>query len=90
MAAIDITRNHTLGKAAVKVKVQEVLDRIKGELGLQGAWDGDVYKITKPTEGSFTITDTTVRVQVELSFMLRPLKSKIEDRINSELSKSLT
>lgn len=89
MAAIDITRNHTLGKAAVKGKVDEVLARIKGEMNLQGAWNGDVFKITKPAEGSFTITDTTVHVVVDLPFMLRPLKGKIEERINGELTKAL-
>lgn len=89
MAAIDITRNHTLGKTAVKEKVNQVLERIKAEMGLQGAWNGDVFKITKPAEGSFTITDTTVHVVVELGFMLRPLKGKIEERINGELTKAL-
>jgi putative polyhydroxyalkanoate system protein len=89
MAAIDITRNHTLGKAGVKVKVDEVLARIGGNLGLQGSWDGDVYKITKPATGTFAITDTTVRVQIELSFIQRALKGTIEDRINGELTKAL-
>lgn len=89
MAAIDITRNHKLGKTAVKGKVDEVLARIGGNLGLQGAWDGDVFKITKPATGTFAITDTTVRVQIELSFLQRALKGTIEDRINGELNKAL-
>jgi putative polyhydroxyalkanoate system protein len=89
MAAIDITRNHTLGKAAVKEKVNQVIERIKGETGLQGAWNGDVFKITKPADGSFTITDTTVHVVVDLPFMLRPLKGKVEERINNELNRAL-
>jgi putative polyhydroxyalkanoate system protein len=90
MAAIDITRNHTLGKAAVKEKVNGVLERMGSSIGLQGAWDGDVYKIAKPATGTFAITDTTVRVQIELSFIQRALKGTIEDRINGELNKALT
>ena len=82
MAAIDITRNHTLGKTAVKEKVNQVLERIGGSIGLQGAWDGDVFKITKPATGTFAISDTTVHVEIELSFLQRALKGKIEERIN--------
>ncbi len=89
MAAIDITRNHTLGKTAVKEKVNQVLERIGGSIGLQGAWDGDVFKITKPATGTFTISDTTVHVEIELSFLQRALKGKIEERINGELTKAL-
>lgn len=89
MAAIDITRNHTLGKPAVKEKVNQVLERMGGSIGLQGAWQGDVYRITKPATGTFTITDTTVHVQIELSFLQRALKGTIEDRINGELDKAL-
>lgn len=89
MATIDITKNHTLGKAGVKTKVDEVLARIGGSLGLQGSWNGDTYNITKPATGTFSITDTSVRVQIELSFIQRALKGTIEDRINSELKKAL-
>ncbi len=89
MATIDISRNHTFGKASVKEKVTQVLERIGGSIGLQGTWDGDVFKITKPATGTFAITDTTVRVQIELSFLQRALKGTIEDKINSELNKAL-
>lgn len=89
MAAIDITKNHTLGRETAKTRASQVIDRIKGEFGIQGAWADDVFTITKPTTGKFTVTDTTVRVEVELSFMMRPLKGKIEDKINAELGRAL-
>lgn len=89
MADIDISHNHSLGKDTAKTKAGEVIEKIRGEFGVQGNWDGDVFKITKPTTGTFTVTDTTVRVQVELGFALRMIKGKIEDRIKSELKRSL-
>ena len=89
MAAIDITKNHPLGRETAKTRASQVIDRIKGEFGIQGTWTGDVFAITKPTTGKFTVTDTTVRVEVELSFMMRPLKGKIEDKINAELGRAL-
>ncbi len=89
MASIDITRNHKLSRADVRTKVEEVLARIKGETGLVGTWSGDVFKITKPADGSFTVSDTSVRVVLDLPFLLRPLKGKIEERINGELTRAL-
>ncbi len=89
MASIDITRNHKLSRADVRTKVEEVLARIKGETGLVGTWSGDVFKITKPADGSFTVSDTAVRVVLDLPFLLRPLKGKIEERINGELTRAL-
>ncbi|MBL8601654.1 MAG: polyhydroxyalkanoic acid system family protein [Myxococcales bacterium] len=89
MAAIDITKNHTLGKDTARTKANEVIDRIKGEYGIQGSWNGDVFTITKPTEGRFTVTDTTVRCEIELSFMMRALKGKIEEKVKSELQRAL-
>ncbi len=89
MADIDISQNHKLGKDTAKTKATEVINRIKGEIGLDGAWAGDVFNISKPVKGTFTVTDTVVRVQIELSFPMRMLKGKIEERIRGELSKSL-
>lgn len=89
MADIDISQNHTLGKDTAKTKASEVIGRIKGEIGLDGTWSGDVFTISKPVKGTFTVTDTTVRVQIELGFAMRMIKGKIEERIRGELSKSL-
>lgn len=89
MADIDISHNHSLGKEAAKAKSNEVIEKIRSEFGVQGSWDGDVFRITKPTTGSFTVTDNNVRVQVELGFAMRMIKGKIEDRIKSELRRAL-
>ncbi len=89
MAAIDITKNHTIGRVAARTKADEILQRIKGDYGIQGAWGGDIFTITKPSEGRFTVTDTTVRVELELTFLMRAVKGKIEAKINEELNRSL-
>ncbi len=89
MADIDITQNHTLGKATAKQKATEVLTRVKGKTGLDGTWSGDVFTISKPVKGTFTVTDTTVRVQIELGFAMRLMKGKIEEEIRGELRTAL-
>ena len=55
MAAIDITKNHTLGRETAKTRASQVIDRIKGEFGIQGTWTGDVFAITKPTTDRMVI-----------------------------------
>jgi putative polyhydroxyalkanoate system protein len=89
MADIDISKNHTLGKAVAKEKATEVINKIRGEIGLDGTWNADIFTISKPVKGSFTVTDTAVRVQIELGFAMRMIKGKIEERIRGELTRAL-
>ena len=89
MADIDITHNHTLGKESAKQKAEGVLTKLGTEYGIKGVWAGDVFNINKPVSGSFAVTDTTVRVQLELGFAMRMIKGKIEERVRSELRSAL-
>jgi putative polyhydroxyalkanoate system protein len=89
MADIDITHNHSLGKDTAKQKASEVLARVKSKTGLDGTWSGDVFNISKPVTGTFTVTDTAVRVQINLSFLMRAMKGTIEDQIKGELRTAL-
>ena len=89
MADIDISQNHTLGKDTARQKATEVIGRIKSEIGLDGTWSGDVFNISKPVTGTFTVTDTAVRVQINLSFLMRAMKGTIGDQIKGELRTAL-
>ena len=89
MADIDITHNHTLGKAVAKEKATEVLTKLGSEYGIKGTWAGDVFNINKPVDGKFTVTDTAVRVELTLGFAMRMIKGKIEERVRSVLRSSL-
>lgn len=88
MADINITRSHTLGKAEAKTRANQVLDRMKSQ-GIEGTWNGDVFNITKPAKGTFTVSDTQVVVAIDLPFLMKALKGTIEGRINQELERSL-
>lgn len=89
MADIDLTQNHTLGKDTAKQKAEGVLQSLGAQYGIKGTWSGDVFNITKPVEGKFTVTDTTVRVELTLGFMMRAIKGKIEGEVSSQLKKAL-
>jgi putative polyhydroxyalkanoate system protein len=88
MADINISRSHTLGKDEAKTRANQVLDRLKSQ-GIEGAWNGYTFNITKPAKGTFAITDTNVTVALDLPFLMRALKGTIEDRVKKELDRSL-
>jgi putative polyhydroxyalkanoate system protein len=89
MATIDVTRNHTLGKDEAKKRANQVLDRLKDGYGIKGTWAGDKFDITAPAKGTFTVSESSVRVEIDLPLMMRPLKGKIEEKVHQELDRSL-
>lgn len=89
MATIDISKNHKLGKDTAKERATALLGKLQESYGIKGAWAGDVFKIEKPVTGNCTVTDTSVRIELDLPLMMRPMKGKIETRVNDELDKAL-
>jgi len=90
MATIDISRGHKLGKEEAKNRANQILGRLKDGYGIKGEWAGDKFDITAPAKGTFTVTDASVRLEIDLPFMLRPIKGKIEAKVNEEFDRSLT
>jgi putative polyhydroxyalkanoate system protein len=89
MATIDINRSHKLGKEEAKKRATQVLDRLKDGYGIKGAWNGDKFDITAPAKGTFSVSDSNVRLEIDLPFMMKPLKGKIEQKVNEELDRAL-
>lgn len=89
MPKIDISRNHSLGKDAMKTAVNQIIDRMSSSMGVKGAWSGDRYEMTAPAKGSFTVTDSNARVEIDLPMLMGALKGKIETRITEEFDKVL-
>jgi putative polyhydroxyalkanoate system protein len=91
MATIEMERRHTLGKEAARTKAEELADRMKEKIGIEWAWVGDSIKFesksgaAKGAKGKVDVTDTSIRVEVDLPFMLRPLKGMVESRIREKL-----
>ncbi len=89
MASVDITREHTLGAVEAKSRAQPLLKDLKSSFGVAGEWEGDQFVITQPAKGTLDVTDTTVRVQVDLPLFLRPMKGVVESKINESLDETL-
>ncbi len=89
MASVDITRGHDLGVAEAKQRAEPLLEDLRASFGVSGAWEGDQFVITQPARGTLDVTDTTVRVQVDLPLFLRPMKGVVESKINESLDEAL-
>ena len=91
MATIDISRNHTLPLDEAKKKAEELAVGMATKLGLVWAWEKDSIQfhapsgVAKGAKGSVDVNTSTVRVQVDLPFMLKMMKGTIEEKINEKL-----
>jgi putative polyhydroxyalkanoate system protein len=95
MATIDIRRSHTLAKDEAKKRAEELAKAMQAKLDLQWRWEGDHIRFEAPsgaakgTTGTVEVTDSTVRVQIDLPFLLRVLKGKVESKVNEKLDQVL-
>jgi putative polyhydroxyalkanoate system protein len=93
MATIDIRRTHALGKEAAKQKAETLAKGMEAKLGIRWRWEGDKIKFDAPSgvakgaTGVVGVTDQDVSVAIDLPFLLRAVKGKIESRVNDELDK---
>ncbi len=91
MATIDIRKVHgtTIDDAATKMRA--MLERFaakRAELVKDVAWDpsGQRAKVTgKGFKGTFTVDASTVTIAVDLSFVARPFKGRIQDELTRRL-----
>lgn len=91
MATIEMEKKHALGKEAARKKAEELADKMKEKIGIEWAWAGDNIKFeaksgaAKGAKGIVAVSDALIRVEVDLPFMLRPLKGMVEGKIREKL-----
>jgi putative polyhydroxyalkanoate system protein len=95
MATIDIRRTHTLPKDEAKKRAEDLARSMGEKLGLTWRWESDHIHFEAPsgaakgTTGTVEVTDSTVRVLIELPFLLRVLKGKVESKVNEKIDQIL-
>src|SRR4051812_47535541 len=91
MATIDIRRSHQLTPDVTRIKAEELANGMKDKLGIRWQWEGAVIKFDAPSgkakgaTGTVTIAGQEVRVEIDLPFLLRPLKGMVEGKVNDKL-----
>jgi len=92
MATIDISKPHTLSKDDAKKKAEELARSMAEKFGIDWRWEGDTIRFeaasgaAKGTKGEVAVTDATVRVAIDLPFMLKMMKGTIESKVNEKLA----
>ncbi len=95
MATIDIKRNHSLGLEAAKTKAAELADGMKDKLGIAWRWEGNLIKFDAPsgmakgTTGQLTVSDSSIRVEIDLPFLLRAMKGTVESKVTEKLDRAV-
>lgn len=95
MATIDIRRSHTLTMDVVRLRAEELAKDMATKLGIRWHWEGDSIKFDAPSgmakgaSGAVIVDGSTVRVEVDLPFLLRAVKGTVETKINGKLDNLL-
>lgn len=93
MATIDILRQHTLDRDEARRRAEGLAQEMQSELGIRWAWDGDRIKFDAPSgaakgvSGTVRVEPASVRVEVDLPFLLRAIKGTIEGKIVEKLDR---
>jgi putative polyhydroxyalkanoate system protein len=93
MATIDITRSHGLAKDAARSQAEELAKSLETKFNLAWKWVGDTIHFDAPsgpakgTKGEVHVADNSVRVAIDLPFLLKAFKGTIEEKVNEKLAK---
>lgn len=87
MATISISRNHSLSPDVIKQRLTALGEKLQAKYSAKTSWDDDKTLKVKGTgvDGKLKISDNKVDVDIDLGFLLKPMKGKIEEAITKEL-----
>jgi putative polyhydroxyalkanoate system protein len=95
MATIDVSKSHSLSKEEAKARAESLAQSMKQKLDLDWRWDGDRILFdasrgpAKGTKGTVEVGETSVRVQIDLPFLLRVMKGTVESKVTEKLAQLL-
>lgn len=95
MATIEVRRTHNLSIADARERAEELAKSLEDKLGLKWKWEANRLVFSAPsgaakgTEGSVEVGKADVVVKINLPFMLRMVKGKVEAKVAEKLDKLL-
>ncbi len=89
MPKLEITQSHTVTAAEAKQKLDTLSKDLADKYGLTSQWVSDTEAKVERTgaSGTIKIEQSAVRVNLDLSFALTPIKGTVETKIKDELKK---
>jgi putative polyhydroxyalkanoate system protein len=95
MSTIDVRRSHTLPKEEARKRAETLAKSMQSRFELEWHWDGDrilfeaARGAAKGTRGSVEVSDSEVRVQIDLPLLLRVMKGTVESKVSEKLGQVL-
>jgi len=88
MSDIKLVRSHSVPLAEAKARVQKTADELAAEHDLSSQWHGNTLRFDRSgLHGEILVTHSEIRLQVDLSFLLRPLKGALVERIENKFER---
>ena len=89
MPKIEIKHPHKDTASDAKAKLDTLSKQLSEKYGLTSKWISDTEAKVERTgaNGTIKIEPNQVRVNLDLSFALTPIKGKVEEKIQEELKK---
>jgi len=89
MPKISISRNHSLSPAVLKQRLVDLGEKLQTKYQAKTSWEGEkTMNVKGPgVEGKLSISDTKVDVNLDIGFLLSPMKGKIEEALTKELDR---
>ena len=90
MADISLKRTHALGLKGAHAAANKMADKLGEKFDLKGTWNGSTLNFTRPgVTGILAVSDTDMTLEITLSFMLKMMKSPIEQSVHEQLDRVL-
>jgi len=95
MATIEMRRSHALPREEARKRAEELARSLEEKLGIEWRWSGDLLSFEVPrgpakgTKGVVRVGEAEVSVEIDLPFLLRMLKGKVESKVREKLDRLL-
>jgi putative polyhydroxyalkanoate system protein len=90
MATIKVLREHNLGRAAARQRLDNLIHYLKDKLEAELRWEGERLVFERSgASGDVVIGDDFVEVNVKLGLLLSPMRGMFEQAIQQQLDEEL-
>jgi putative polyhydroxyalkanoate system protein len=90
MADIELVKPHSLTIAKARALVQKAADSLAAEYDLGSEWQGNTLHFHRSgVDGRMHVTDSDIRLEVSLGFLLKAFKRTLVEHIERHFDKLL-
>jgi putative polyhydroxyalkanoate system protein len=90
MADISLNRKHSLGVKGAKTAANKMAAKLEEKFQLVSVWEGNVMTFQRTgVNGLLVISETEMKLEVTLGFLLKMMKAPIEGAIHEQLDNVL-